>query len=99
VAGVGVAGDAAQNNINFGLNWRATSTNIVNPFPSLAGGTGTQGLNAQRWLDLRQKIAMTNIFRVNYNHNHVATTNLYSNVTDVAGPGAAGISGISERSV
>jgi hypothetical protein len=38
---------------------------------------------------------MTNIFRVNYNHTHVATTNLYSNVTDVAGPGAAGISGIS----
>jgi hypothetical protein len=41
------------------------------------------------------KNRMTNIFRVNYNHNHVATTNLYSNVTDVAGPGAAGISGIS----
>jgi hypothetical protein len=29
---------------------------------------------------------------VNYNHNHVSTTNLYSNVTDVAGPGIGGIS-------
>jgi hypothetical protein len=38
---------------------------------------------------------MNNIFRVNYNHNHVSTTNLYSNVTDVAGPGGAGITGIS----
>src|SRR5258707_15818230 len=25
-----------QNNINFGLNWSRNSTNIVNPFPSLA---------------------------------------------------------------
>src|SRR5262249_43490833 len=36
----------AQNNINFGLNWSRNSTNIVNPFPSLAGSTNTQGLNA-----------------------------------------------------
>jgi len=36
----------AQNNINFGLNWSRSSNNIVNQFPSLAGGTGTQGLNA-----------------------------------------------------
>src|SRR6202023_128496 len=35
----------------------------------------------------------TNMFRVNYNHNHVSTTNLYSNVQNVAGD--AGIGGIS----
>jgi len=35
------------------------------------------------------------MFRVNYNHNHVSTTNLYSNVTDVAGSGGAGLMGIS----
>jgi trimeric autotransporter adhesin len=87
-------GRRQQNNINFGLNWARTSTNIVNPFPSLAGGTGTQGLNASAgWI--YGKSRMTNIFRVNYNHNHVATTNLYSNVTDVAGSGGAGIGGIS----
>ncbi len=32
---------------------------------------------------------------MNYNHNHVSTTNLYSNVIDVSGPGGAGIGGIS----
>ena len=87
-------GRRRQNNINFGLNWARTSTNIVNPFPSLAGGTGTQGLSASAgWTYSKNR--MTNIFRVNYNHNHVSTTNLYSNVTDVAGPGGAGIGGIS----
>jgi outer membrane receptor protein involved in Fe transport len=34
---------------------------------------------------------------VNYNHNHVSTTNLYSNTADVAGPGGAGITGISNN--
>jgi len=87
-------GRRQQNNINFGLNWARTSINIVNPFPSLAGGTGTQGLNASAgWTYTKNRT--TNIFRVNYNHNHVSTTNLYSNTTDVAGPGGAGITGIS----
>jgi len=84
----------SQNNINFGLNWSRSSNNIVNPFPSLAGGTGTQGLNASAgWTYGKGRV--TNIFRVNYNHNHVSTTNLYSNLTDVSGPAGAGISGIS----
>src|SRR5260370_372539 len=83
-----------QSNINFGLNWSRGSSNIVNPFPSLAGGTNTQGLNASAgWTYGKGRI--TNIFRVNYNHNHVSTTNLYSNVTDVSGPSGAGIIGIS----
>jgi hypothetical protein len=84
----------AQNNVNLGLNWSRGSNNIVNPFPSLAGGTGTQGLNASAgWTYGKGRV--TNIFRVNYNHNHVSTTNLYSNVTDASGPGGAGIGGIS----
>jgi hypothetical protein len=84
----------AQNNINFGLNWSRSSNNIVNPFPSEAGGAGTQGLNASAGWTYGKGRA-TNTVRVNYNHNHVSTTNLYSNVTDVAGPGGAGIGGIS----
>jgi hypothetical protein len=83
-----------QNNVNFGLNWTRSSVNLVNPFPSLAGGTSTQGLNASAgWTYSKNRT--TNIFRFNYNHNHISTTNLYSNVMDVAGPGGAGINGIS----
>ena len=87
-------GRRQQNNINFGLNWARSSTNTVNQFPALAGGTGTQGLNASAgWTYGKNRF--TNIFRVGYNHNHVSTANLYSNILDVAGPGGAGIGGIS----
>lgn len=92
--GRGGGGRRQQNNINFGLNWTRTSTSLVNSFPSLAGGTSTQGLNASAgWTYGKNRTI--NIFRVNYNHYHISTTNLYSNVTDVAGPGGAGITGIS----
>jgi trimeric autotransporter adhesin len=92
--GGGRGGRRNQNNINFGLNWTRTNVDLVNSFPSLAGGTSTQGLNASAgWT--YGKGRTNNILRFNYNHNHVSTTNLYSNVTDVAGPGGAGINGIS----
>jgi trimeric autotransporter adhesin len=82
----------AQNNINFGLNWRRSATTLVNSFPSLNGGNSLQGLNASAgWVYGRGRA--TNNFRVNYNHNHISTTNLYSNVTNVAG--GAGIGGVS----
>jgi trimeric autotransporter adhesin len=82
----------AQNNLNFGLNWARSNYNIVNPFPSQAGGTSTQGLNASAgWV--YGKGRATNNLRVNYNHNHVATTNLYAGVTNV--DGLAGINGVS----
>jgi len=82
----------AQNNINFGLNWSRSISDLVNPFPSEAGGTGTQGLNASAGWTYGKGRA-TNTVRVNYNHNHVSTTNLYSGVTNVAG--LAGITGVS----
>jgi trimeric autotransporter adhesin len=82
----------AQNNVNFGLNWTRSATTLVNPFPSLAGGNSLQGLNASAgWVYSHGRA--TNLFRVNYNHNHVATTNLFSNVQNVAGN--AGITGVS----
>jgi trimeric autotransporter adhesin len=82
----------AQNNINFGMNWTRSATTLVNPFPSLAGGNSLQGLNATAgWVYGRGRA--TNNFRVNYNHNHVSTTNLFSNVQNVAGE--AGIGGVS----
>jgi hypothetical protein len=82
----------SQNNLNLGLSWTKTNTDIVGAFPSLAGGTSTQGLNASvAWV--YGKGRTSNNLRFNYNHNHVSTTNLYSNVTDVAG--LAQIGGVS----
>jgi hypothetical protein len=85
-------GRGPRNNINLALNWARTSSTIENPYPSLAGDTGTQGLNASaRWVYGKGRI--TNTVGFTYNHNHLATTNLYSGVNDVAGN--AGITGIS----
>ena len=73
----------SQNNLNLGLNWTRSNSNLVNPFPSLAGATDTQGLNATAaWV--YGKGHATNNLRFTYNHNHVSTTNLFSGVTDVA---------------
>jgi len=81
-----------RNNLNLGLSWSRSTSDIIGPFPSLAGGTGTQGLNANAgWI--YGKGRATNILRFNYNHNHVSVTNLYSTVTDVAA--AAQIAGVS----
>jgi trimeric autotransporter adhesin len=73
----------SQNNLNLGLSWTKTTSAIVGAFPSLDGGTGTQGLNATAaWV--YGKGHTNNNLRFTYNHNHVSTTNLYSTVTDVA---------------
>ena len=81
-----------RNNLSVGFNWSHGTTNLVNPFPSLAGGTNTQGWNGNvRWT--YGKGRTTNSLSFTYNHNRAATTNLYSGVTDVAGN--AGITGIS----
>jgi outer membrane receptor protein involved in Fe transport len=90
--GGGGGGRRSQNNINFGLNWTKTTTDIVGAFPSLNGGTSTQGLNANAgWV--YGKGRRTNNLRLTYNHNHVATTNLFSGVTDI--PALTQIGGIS----
>jgi hypothetical protein len=82
----------SQNNLNLGLNWTKTTSAIVGAFPSLAGGTSTEGLNATAaWV--YGKGHTNNNLRFTYNHNHVSTTNLYSTVNDVAG--AAEIGGVS----
>ena len=81
-----------RNNLSVGFNWSRGITNIVNPFPSLAGSTNVQGWNGNvRWTYGKGKI--TNSLGFTYNHNRAATTNLYSGVTDVAGN--AGITGVS----
>jgi trimeric autotransporter adhesin len=94
--GIGGGGGGGRkrstNNINFGLNWTRSSVDIVNPFPSLAGGNSTQGLNVSAgWVYGHGRAS--NMFRVNYNHNHISATNLFSNSQNVAG--AAGIGGVS----
>ncbi|HKV24468.1 MAG TPA: TonB-dependent receptor [Candidatus Acidoferrum sp.] len=81
-----------RNNLNMGMNWSRSKSDLLGNFPSLDGGTSSQGLGANvNWVYGRGRA--TNILRFNYNHNHVSTTNLYSAVTNV--PALAQIGGVS----
>ena len=73
-----------RNNLAVGFNFTRNNTNLVNPFPSLAGKTDLQGWNGNvRWTYGKGKV--TNSLGFTYNHNRSSTTNLYSGVTDVSG--------------
>jgi trimeric autotransporter adhesin len=73
-----------QNNIGIGFNFTRVNAGLVNPFPSLAGHTDTQGWNGNaRWTYGTGKI--NNALSFTYNHNRTATTNLYSGIEDVSG--------------
>jgi len=92
MGGGGRGGRGPRNNLSFGLNISRSSNELVNSFPSLAGHNAGQGLNANtRWTYGKGRI--TNSVGFNYNRNNISTTNLYTNVLDVAGN--AGITGIS----
>lgn len=73
-----------RNNLAVGFNFTRNNSDIVNPFPSLAGHTNTQGWQGNaRWTYGKGKV--TNSLGFTYNHNRTATTNLYSGTTDVSG--------------
>jgi trimeric autotransporter adhesin len=87
--GGGRRNSGPRNNLAIGFNFTRNNADVVNPFPSLAGHTDTQGWNGSaRWTYGKGKI--TNSLSFTYNHNRTSTTNLYSGVTNVSGN--AGIS-------
>ena len=91
--GQGGRGRRSQNNLNFGANYSRSSNNSAGVFPSLAGSSNVQGLNANAGYTYGRG-RLTNNLRFNYNHLHTSTTNLYSFLTNVAGQ--AGIGGVSQ---
>jgi len=65
--GRGAGRGGPRNNLNIGFNWSRNTTALVNPFPSLAGGTNTQGWNGNaRWTYGKGRI--TNKAGFTYNH-------------------------------
>jgi hypothetical protein len=79
-------------NINFGFNYSRNNSQLIGPFPSLNGTSGTQGLNASAGYALNHG-KLFNLLRFNYNHLHTSTSNLYAFVTDIED--MAGITGVS----
>jgi outer membrane receptor protein involved in Fe transport len=81
-----------RNSFNFGLNYTNGSSNLIRPFPSVAGTTNSQGFNANAGLTTSRN-KWTNNFRATFNQSKSNTTNLYAGIEDIAGP--LGIPGIS----
>jgi trimeric autotransporter adhesin len=81
-----------RSNINFGLNYTSGSSDLIRPFPSVAGKTNSQGLNANAGL-VTSHNKWTNNFRATFNQSKSNTTNLYAGTENIAG--SLGIPGIS----
>jgi len=82
--------------LNFGVNYARSSTNLVNPFPALAGGTSHTRSEWPVRMDLRNRQAHQQSTR-NLQPQPRTTTNLFSGILDVAGN--AGITAFHNRSV
>ena len=78
--------------INFTLNYSRNNSQLIGPFPSLNGTSGTQGLNAAAGYTVNHG-KLFNLLRFNYNHLHTSTSNLFAFVNDIEG--TAGITGVS----
>jgi len=83
-----------QNNLTFGFHYHAVDNVLTNPFPSLGGKTSIRSYDIPLGY-IRSFGKLTNIFRVGYNRNRIATNNLYAFTQDVAGE--AGVSGVSQN--
>jgi hypothetical protein len=93
--GGGRGGRRSGQNINFVLNYTRSNSQTANSFPSLAGTSGLQGLNAGAGYTYN-KGKLFNLLRFNYNHNHTSVSNLYAfgppatdNIIGLAGIGGA----------
>ncbi len=73
-----------SNSVNFGLNYTNGNSDIIRPFPSVAGTTNSQGFNANAGLTMSRK-KFTNNFRVQFNQSKSKTTNLYAGDTNFTG--------------
>lgn len=74
-----------RSNFNFGLNYTNGSSDLIRPFPSVAGTTNSQGFNANAGLTTSHN-NWTNNFRVQFNQSKSTTTNLYAGIDNIAGP-------------
>lgn len=73
-----------RNGVNFGLNYTNGSSDLVRPFPSIAGTTNSQGFNANAGLTTSHN-KWTNNLRASFNQSKSDTKNIYANNEQLAG--------------
>jgi len=90
--GGGRGGGRPHNNINLGMNFMRSDSDLLRPFAGLGGTAKVQGWNVNGgWSIGNRKIS--NNLRVTWNENRSNTTNTFAGVTNVAAN--AGITGVS----
>ncbi|HET8666473.1 MAG TPA: TonB-dependent receptor, partial [Terriglobales bacterium] len=92
--GGGRGGMFGRNNLNFGLNYSAGSSDQLRPFPTLGGTGHTKGLNANAGYTFSRG-RWTNNFRTSFNRSRTNTQNLYAGIQNIAGD--LGINGVSQN--
>jgi hypothetical protein len=79
-------------NLNFGLQFRSSSSALNNPFPTIGGHNKTSGVNATIGYTRSFGRVISSI-NVSYNRNRTTATNLYAFQQDIEG--LLGITGVS----
>jgi hypothetical protein len=86
------AGRAGSSNLNITIHYRRSDNSIANPFPTLGGTTKLTAWDVPVGYTFT-KGGLFHQVRADFNHQHAATQNLYSNSQNIAGN--AGIQGVS----
>jgi outer membrane receptor protein involved in Fe transport len=79
-------------NVNFGFNYRTTSSDLTNPFPGIGGSSKSRAINVPIGFT-RSWGKLNNSIRFNFNRSRTESSNLFAGVADVEG--ALGIGGVS----
>ncbi|MGA8620622.1 MAG: TonB-dependent receptor [Candidatus Sulfotelmatobacter sp.] len=86
--------NAPRNNLTFGFHYHGSSSNIVNPFPSVGGSTDVRSFDVPVGY-VRSIGKLTNSVRFDFNRSRTRTQNLYAFDDDITG--ALGMIGVSQN--
>jgi trimeric autotransporter adhesin len=80
--GGGGRGGRVRNNINFGLNWTRSNSDILRPFAGIGGTSSSHGLNVNAGYSAG-KNRTNNVLRFNFNQQRSEISNLFAGVRNV----------------
>ncbi len=94
--GGGGRGRRVRNNINFGVNWMRSSSDVLRPFDTINGKSSTRGLNLNGGYSFG-KNKFNSVLRVTYSMQKSSTSNYFANTQNVSGVDGLNIVGASSN--
>ncbi len=83
-----------RNNLNGGFHYHNSDMGLTNPYPTVGGNTSVRGFDVPLGY-VRSLGKITNIARMDYNRETIATRNLYAYLQNITGN--LGITGVSQN--